>query len=129
MAVLAFEVKAQLTDYGYKGRLQTAIDDSSKDILRRATTLNATKQRLRRSGQQEKVLLVQRFQNQADHPYIFRSGAAAVLSDAAYDETLIQSSTTIAGHENKGNLDLIVIRGNDLMNLVHGLYQRAADEA
>ena len=44
--LLAFEVKAQLSGDKYTGRLQTAIDDSSKDYLRRAMTLNATKRRL-----------------------------------------------------------------------------------
>jgi hypothetical protein len=127
--LLAFEVKAQLSGDKYTGRLQNAIDDSSKDYLRRAMTLNATKRRLHHAGQHEKALVVQRFQNPSDHPYVYRSGAAAVLSDSAYDEALLQQSTKIAGHQNAGNLDLIVIRGNELMKLVHVLYERAADEA
>lgn len=61
--LLAFEVKAQLSGGKYSGRLQTAIDDSSKDYLRRAMTLNATKRRLRQAGEHERALLVQRFQN------------------------------------------------------------------
>lgn len=127
--LLAFEVKAQLSGDKYTGRLQTAIDDSSKDYLRRAMTLNATKRRLRHAGQYDRALLVQRFQNLSDHPYVYRSGAAAVLSDSAYDEALLQKSTTVAGHQNASNLELIVIRGKDLMKLVHALYERAADEA
>lgn len=127
--LLAFEVKAQFSDTGYSGRLQTAIDDSSKDFLRRAITLNATKRRLRKEGQHDRALVVQRFQNLSDHPYVYRSGAAAVLSASAYDETLLQQSTKVTDHQNLGNLELIVIRGADLMNLVHALYERAADEA
>lgn len=127
--LMAFEVKAQASGGKYTGRLQTAIDDSSKDYLRRAMTLNATKRRLHRAGQQNEVLLVQRFQNQSDHPYVYRSGAAAVLSDNAYDESLLQSSTMVAGHQNAGNLELIVIRGKELMQLIHALYERAANEA
>lgn len=127
--LLAFEVKAQLSGGKYTGRLQTAIDDSSKDYLRRAMTLNATKRRLRQAGQDDRALLVQRFQNLSDHPYVYRSGAAAVLSDKAYDEASLQKSTKVSGHQNAGNLELIVIRGKELMKLVHALYERAAHEA
>lgn len=127
--LLAFEVKAQLSGATYTGRLQNAIDDSSKDYLRRATTLNATKRRLLQAGQHERALVVQRFQNLSDHPYIYRSGAAAVLSDSAYDEALLRSSTNVTGHQNADNLELIVIKGIELMKLVHAIYERAADEA
>ncbi|EPH9907994.1 TPA: hypothetical protein NIC27_002842 [Pseudomonas aeruginosa] len=127
--LIAFEVKAQASGGKYTGRLQTAIDDSSKDYLRRAMTLNATKRRLHRGGQQAEALLVQRFQNQSDHPYIYRSGAAAMLSDDSFDEALLKSSTTVAKHQNAENLELVVIRGTELMALVHALYERAANEA
>jgi hypothetical protein len=127
--LLAFEVKAQLTGNHYDGKLQDAVNDSSKDYLKRAITLSATKRRLLRAGQDAKALQIQRFQNPSDHPYIYQSGAAAVLSDSAYDAALIQSSTSVAGHQNASNLGLIVIRGSDLMTLVHALYERAADEA
>lgn len=127
--LLAFEVKAQLSGGKYLGCLQSAIDDSSKDYLRRGITLNATKRRLRRAREFTKAVIVERFQNLSDHPYIYRSGAAAVLSDSAYDKAELNISTKVAGHQNEGNLELIVIRGNDLMTLVHALYQKAADEA
>lgn len=127
--LLAFEVKAQLSDGKYADRLQTAINDSSKDHLRRAISLNATKQRLRNSGQTDKALLVERFQNPSDHPYIYLSGAAAVLSDSAFDPPAIQNQTGIANHQNRPNIELVVIRGNELMKLVHALYERAANEA
>ncbi|SFN60567.1 hypothetical protein SAMN05216386_1334 [Nitrosospira briensis] len=127
--LLAFEVKAQFSGSKYTGRLQTAIIDSSKDYLRRAMMLNATKRRLRQAGQHDRALLVQRFQNLSDHPYIYRSGAAGVLSDTAYDEDILQKSTKVLGHQNAGNLELIVIRGKELMKLVHALYERAANEA
>ncbi len=127
--LLAFEVKAQLSGGKYTRRLQTAIDDSSKDYLRRAMTLNATKRRLRQAGQHDRALVVQRFQNLSDHPYVYRSGAATVLSDSAYDEASLQKATKVAGHLNAGNLELIVIQGKELMKLVHALYERAANEA
>jgi hypothetical protein len=127
--LLAFEVKAQLSDAKYTGCLQAAIDDSSKDFMRRAMTLNATKRRLIKAGEKERAGIVKRFQNLSDHPYVYRSGAAAILSDSAYDETLLQTLTNVSKHQNVGNLELIVIRGKDLMKLVHVLYEQAANEA
>lgn len=127
--LLTFEVKAQLTNKNYDKRLQTAIDDSSKDYFRQATTLNAIKRRLMHTQQNDKVPLIQRFQNLTDRPYTYLSGAAAVLSDKAYDELLITSSTIVSNHQNLKNLQLIIIRGSNLMHFVHALYQRAAYEA
>ena len=126
--LLVFEVKAQLSNSEYDNRLQTAIDDSSKDYLRSAYTLNATKRRLIQSKQTDKAQLVQRFQNITDHPFVFRSGAVAVLSNTAYDVTKIQTSS-VASHNNTANLDVLIVHGNELMKLVHALYERAANEA
>ncbi|OTG65545.1 Hachiman antiphage defense system protein HamA [Acinetobacter silvestris] len=127
--LITFEVKAQLTNKKYANRLQNAVDDSSKDFLRQAATLNAIKRRLNRSQQNEQVLIVQRFQNPADHPYTYLSGAAAILSDMAYDEIALNTETKVNEHLNIANLQLIVIRGNNLMKFVHALYERAANEA
>lgn len=127
--LITFEVKAQLTNKRYAKRLQTAIDDSSKDFLRQAATLYAIKRRLIHSQQNEKVPFVQRFQNPTDYPYRYLSGAAAVLSDKAYDELALSTETIVSNHLNIVNLQLIVIRGNDLMKFVHALYERAANEA
>jgi hypothetical protein len=77
--LLAFEVKAQLTGNHYDGKLQDAVVDSSKDYLKRAITLNATKRRLLRAGQHDHALQVQRFQNPSDHPYILISTSRARL--------------------------------------------------
>jgi len=127
--LIAFEVKAQLTDGQYSGRLQVAIDDSAKDFLRRAETLNASKRRLRRAGNKDGAQIVQRFQNPTDHPYEYRSGAAAVLSGAAYDAGSIQATTDASQHPNKPRLQLLVVSGDELMRLAHSLYKAAADEA
>lgn len=126
--MLTFEAKAQLGDGKYKGRLQDAVDDSGKDYLRAGETLAAMKRRMHVSGQRASMLVVERFQNAVDRPYRLLSGAAAILSDAAFDTDGIKG-TTIAGHNNAGNLALIAIKGKDLMTLAHALYQRAADEA
>jgi hypothetical protein len=127
-AMLAFEVKAQLSGAKYVDRLQVAVDDSSKDYLRRAESLNATKRRLIRAKDHEKALIVRRFQLLSDHPYQYRSGAAAMLSDASFDTEGL-SSTTTTQHQNASNLQLLVIKGADLMTLVRSLYARAANEA
>ncbi|WAW10368.1 virulence associated protein [Oxalobacter vibrioformis] len=127
--LLAFEVKAQASGGKYSGCLQAAIDDSSKDYLRRAITLNAIKRRLLHANKNREALTVQRFQNQSDHPYVYKSGAAALLSDEAYDEQAIQSGTTTNGHQNAQNLHILVVRGTELMKLVHALYESAANEA
>jgi hypothetical protein len=124
---LAFEAKAQLTDTSYGGKLQEAIDGSHKDYFRSAFTLNAAKKRLLR-GDDEKQKVITRFQNIVDRPYVFKSGAAAMLSNIAFDESGLEHST-VAAHENRKNLQLIVVRGSDLMKLTHALYKRAADEA
>ncbi|MFZ6746534.1 virulence associated protein [Undibacterium sp. JH2W] len=126
--LLTFEVKAQLAGGKYQNRLQTAIDDSAKDYLRAAYTLNATKRRLLTAKNQEGAAVVRRFQNIADRPYVFTSGAAAVLSDESYDEIALQT-TSAATHTNAATLELLVVRGTQLMNLVHALYEKAANEA
>jgi len=126
--LLTFEVKAQLSGREYSGALQKAVTDSTKDFLRSAMTLNATKRRLLRAGEQERALVVERFQNKDDRPFVFKCGAGAVVSDLAYDEAGISSVST-ASHENATNLQLLVIKGTDLMALVRELFHTAAHEA
>ena len=123
-----FETKAQLTGTTAKPRLQDAIDDSIKDELRKAESLNAIKQRLLDAGAVNDIATVERFQNFTDHPYAERYGAVAVFSTSAYCEHMIATAST-AAHPHSANLALMVIRGEDLMQLVHQLYQRAANEA
>lgn len=126
--MLAFEAKAQLGGGKYKDRLQVAVNDSGKDYLRAGETLAAMKRRMHIAGDHSSMLIVQRFQDAVDRPYRLLSGAAAILSDAAFDTDGIKGST-IAAHNNADNLKLITIKGKDLMTLAHALYQRAADEA
>ncbi len=126
--MLTFEAKAQLSGGKYKDRLQVAVNDSGKDYLRAGETLAAMKRRMHLADQQASMMVVQRFQNAVDRPYRLLSGAAAILSDAAFDTDGI-NGTTFAGHNNAGNLRLIAVKGKDLMTLAHALYQRAADEA
>lgn len=75
---IVFEVKGTSSPTGgtkgYK-RLQDAIDDSSKDLLRYAESLNATKMRLHYIGRAEETKIIERFQNMTDrHEGSWRSG-------------------------------------------------------
>lgn len=126
--MLTFEVKAQLRGGKYDERLQVAVDDSAKDYLRAAETLAAMKRRFLNKDDRNAMKVVQRFQDAADRPYRLLSGAAAVLSDDAFDVDGL-SATSIAKHKNARSLRLVVVRGEGLMDLVHALYQRAANEA
>src|SRR5262249_14073702 len=108
-------------------RLQDAINGSAKDRLREAMTLSAIKKRLLRKSK-DIALRVERFQDEADRPFHRLSGAVAVLDEEiAAKMELEQSDAT--GQPNKGNLNLIVIKGVSMMDLVHALYERAANEA
>jgi hypothetical protein len=109
-------------------RLQDAVTDSLKDALREAMTLNALKQRMLDRGEMVGVHRVQRFQNEADIPFVRFNGAAAVLDEKVLATTDL-AAINAAAHENAGRLRLIVIHGAAMMDLVHALYERAADEA
>lgn len=122
-----FEAKTQFSGKETKPRLQDAIDDSLKDHLRKAESLNAIKHRLYYKNLQE-AERIERFQNLEDRPYKEVNGAVAIFNTDLLDEIIISESKT-AHHPNHKNLILIVMHGNELMNLVHELYRRAADEA
>jgi len=127
-ALSVFEAKAKLTGHS-SNRLQDAVDDSVKDFfVRKAESLNALKRRFIREGNQTKAIKIKRFQNKADHPYNEISGAAAILTKTAFNPDVL-STTDTTKHPNVDNLKLIVIKGQDLMQLVHKLFRRAADEA
>jgi hypothetical protein len=125
--LLTFEAKAKLTGNA-SNRLQDAINDSAKDQIRKAESLNAIKQRFINREQIEDSQKIARFQDQTGNPYRELSGAAAILLNSNYDSTLISGSTA-AEHPNSSNMLLLVIKGDDLMDLVHQLYERAANEA
>ena len=126
--LMSVEVKAQFTGTAVKPRLQDAIDDSAKDLLRRAFTLNAMKQRLRLDQDTEGVALVRRFQSEADHPYRSQYTATAVYCSSIYDQAQI-GSISVTAHPAKEHLSLIVLKADQMMMLVHKLYEVAANEA
>lgn len=122
------ESKAQYSGNKPKPRLQDAIDDSGKDVIRKAESLNAIKQKYLDKSDISSVNKIQRFQNEIDHPYKQIYGAVAHWDSSFELEDIIQK-TTARKHPYKKNLILIVIKGTDMMRLVHELYRRAADEA
>ena len=101
---------------------------SNKDKLREAMTLNALRQRFLERGERAPADKVARFQNEIDRPFKRISGAAAVHDVTTFDPAHAAAVTT-AAHFNAPNLKLIVVTGTAMMQLVHAIYQRAADEA
>ena len=126
--LIIYEVKARLTENRVENTLQKAIDDSSKDEVRLAESLNGAKQRLCDQRDFSGVDIISRFQRSTDYPYKTKFGAAAVLTDSSFcAETLAEASAQ--EHPSHTQLEMIVIRGPVLMSLVHRLYERAANEA
>ena len=109
-------------------RLQDAIDDSNKDKLREAMSLNAIKRQFIERGALDEASRVQRFQNQADRPFRRINGAAAILDDTVF-ETTDFAKIDASSHFNINNLKLIVIRAPSLMQLIHALYEKAANDS
>lgn len=91
--LFVFEAKASLSGNRPINRLQDSVDDSLKDRLREAMTLNALKQRYLERGESQSAQKVERFQNEADRPFRRISGAAAVITDPLFDASLIQKTT------------------------------------
>ena len=121
-------------------RLQDAINDSAKDHIRIDESLNFIKQKLFEKKEIEQAQRVERFQSPVDIPYNETYGAAAIISDEYFDVDELAStdcrkipksaiSKQFIPHPNGDSLVLLVIKGPNLMDLVHELYRRAADEA
>ncbi len=121
-------------------RLQDAINHSAKDHIRIDESLNFIKQKLFEKNEIEQALRIERFQSPVDTPYKETYGAAAIISDEFFDAdelakadcrkvTKSSKSKEFFPHPNGDNLVLLVIKGGGMMDLVHELYKRAADEA
>jgi hypothetical protein len=123
-----FESKAQYSGKRPNPILQDAIDDSAKDITRKGESLNAIKQRYLDIDDIDCANKVARFQNEVDNPYTQMFGAVAHWDSKIFDPTIIDSTSTVL-HPFAGSLFLVVIKGDEMMSLVHDLYRRAADEA
>lgn len=123
-----FEVKTQFSGKTAKKRLQDAVNDSAKDIVRKAESLNAIRQRLYESNELEDADKIDRFQNEVDCPYNEVYGAVALFDNVFFDDHLI-SLTDASSHPRSNCLTLLVIKGDEMMKLVNELYRRGADEA
>jgi len=126
--LLVYEVKALLSENKSANVLQTAINDSKKDELRIAESLNAIKQRLFDKNDDGGIKIISRFQNLVDTPYKMSYGAAAVVSESSYCPDVLAKADA-STHPFNNELSLLVIYGEELMLLVHALYERAANEA
>jgi len=127
-SLVIFEVKTGLSGKKYSDTLQKAVEHSIKDDLRKAESLNAIKQRLIDRQEFDDAKKIARFQSPLDNPYQEESGGAALISDSHYDKNQIKF-TDVSQHPHKDKLKLIVIYANEFMDLVHKLYERAANEA
>lgn len=134
-----FEAKTKFSGSG-RNRLQDAINDSAKDHLRIDESLNFVKQKLFDRRQIEQAHRVERFQSPVDIPYKESYGAAALISDEYFNAGILEESDCekipksakskeFISHPNGKNLILLIIKGPAMMDLVHELYRRAADEA
>lgn len=123
-----YETKARFSQNGPGTLLQNAVDSSAEDPFRKAESLNAIKQRLFDRGKSSDVRKVERFQNEADYPYTEVYGATVLLDNLLFCNNLA-SSTDTSSHPYSDSLMLIVIKGNQMMQLVHDLYEKAANEA
>lgn len=135
-----FESKASFSGGSRTNRLQDAINDSAKDHIRIDESLNYIKQRLLELGAKEQAGKLERFQNPVDNPYREVYGAAALYSNEGLNPATVCEADSqkvpksgkkdeFHPHPHAENLLLVVIKGSDMMKLVHELYRRAADEA
>lgn len=118
-----FEVKAKFSGRNKENRLQDAVNDSIKDPLRVTESLNAIKQRLFDRRDIEGCNKISRFQNKVDSPYQLNLGAVAIINEDLFDKNIYLSTDT-SNHQSI--INLIVINGVNMMELVHELYRRAS---
>jgi hypothetical protein len=123
-----FEAKTRFSSPDETSLLRVAVEGSKKDQARKAESLNAIKQRLLIEQKSEDAEKVTRFQNIEDRPCKEIYGAAALFSSSCYEEN-IACSIKVDDHPKSDHLVLLIIRGHDMMQLVHHLYARAANEA
>ncbi len=136
--MIIFECKAQFST-GKKSVLQNAINDSAKDELRIAETLNFLKRRFAETADTTRISDIERFQNPNDQPYTEKYAAAAVITRENFDPNEIRKvdaskiptgkKGAVKTHPHRKKLQLIVISGSEMMRLANELYRRAADAA
>jgi hypothetical protein len=123
-----FETKTHFSGNKPTTRLQTAVNDSAKDQRRKGESLNAVKQVLFNKKRDAEANKVGRFQREVDLPFRESYGAVALVENSLYDAALM-SATDCSKHNKADQLRLIVVRGDQMMALVHALYERSSNEA
>ncbi|MCB1129917.1 MAG: DUF1837 domain-containing protein [Verrucomicrobiae bacterium] len=123
-----FETKTHFSGKKPTTRLQTAVNASAKDQRRKGESLNAVKQVLFNKKRDAEAYKVGRFQREVDHPFKESYGAVALVENSLYDAALM-SATDCSKHKKADQLRLIVVRGDQMMTLVHALYERSSNEA
>lgn len=137
--LFVFECKTKFSASSVN-RLQDAVNDSAKDHIRIGESLNFIKRKLIDMRQIQQAKLIDRFQSPVDMPYTEHYGAAAIISEEFYDPNELSAADCMnvpksvkskvkLPHPNRDRLVLLVIKGADMMELVHHLYEKAADEA
>lgn len=126
--LLVYEIKALASEKSKSNALQKAVNDSAKDDIRLAETLNAMRQRLGDKKDFQGLATIARFQNYSDQPYEKGYGAAAVVSTSSFNLKEL-TSTSVAAHPYKDKVEMLVIRGDSLIPLIDALYERGAHEA
>lgn len=126
--LIVFECKVQFSGKKAAAKLQEAIDHNGKDFERLGESLNALRQRYRDKKNKIAGRAIERFQNMEDRPYRAEWGAAALFETGVFDPVEIEKSKS-SGHGHRATLQLVVMKGKDMMPLVHSLYEAAANEA
>lgn len=124
--LIVFEVKSSASEKApsQPTKLQKAINDSNKDVVRLAETLNAIYQRLKDRSDNKTAKQIQRFQNSTDNPYKTIYSAAAVYSNKSYSVDHLKDIST-ADHCDP-DVKLLVIHSDKLMAFIHDMYERAS---
>lgn len=126
--LLVFEVKAAFSEGKAEAKLVNAIQDSKKDFDRIGESLNFIKERFIDLNKNDEESKITRIQEYLDNSGKLHFGAAAFYTETKYDEAQT-ASACCTNHPNKDDLRLVVVKGKQMMKLVHSLYQRAANEA
>lgn len=129
--LIVMETKAQLAAKPKSCRLQDAVSSSTKDLVRLAESLHSVKYRVWKSDGVSEALKIERFQDLEGNPYEQIFGAAAILLSDFFDEDAksLMKKLDTRMHLGREKLTLIVVHGLKMMDLVHSLYERAANEA
>lgn len=105
--------------------INKALEDSIKDNIRLAESLDAEKKRLVFSGRDAEAQIIERFQNKTDNPYILDFFAVAVLESKVYSEDIVIELINNYIPKNNIPINMLIIHSKELSLLIKELYRRA----